>query len=306
MKRPIRFLLLLALFSPGCGDEEPAPPPADLTDRPIAVPQTCLDPLPLPKEDCLLLPEGEVFYLNSQAEVDQICNSPCTAALGVLVSDESDQEALKVLRRLTYVRRVLFDREGVTDMTVFSGLERTHTFRIWNSEETFSLHGLEKLKTVEAKLVVNSAALRDFEGLNSLESIGPLYSTDTLGSDKSGVLDVTRNPELESLSGLENLKEVGHLRLNSNPKLKDIDALESLERIHDGILIILNPQLNSLKGLDGVKVLEESFRVYGNSSLPQCEARALLERLGGEQALGEEEVVSRVSIKENLVTDECF
>ena len=293
--------LFLALLPMGCGDDNTSASSGNF-DANISVPQTCLDELPPPKEDCRIA-EGKFLTMRTQADVDLICKSTCTAADAISTSDDSSPEALKVLRRLTYIKFASIYGDSATDASIFSRVEKVGNLKIQSGRETFSLRGLENLKIVEGNLSIESKGLRDLQGLNNLELVGKVYVPETMMIYDGGVFTISTNYKLENLDGLESLEEVGQLYIGLNAKLEDIDALSSLKRVNQSIAIDSNPKMKSLRGLDSLESAKGFFHITENSALPQCEAKALLERLGGEEGLG---ISAEVRIQDNLVTDECF
>ncbi len=72
----------------------------------------------------------------------------------------------------------------------------------------------------------------------------------------TGKLTVARNSELEDLTGLEELHDVGSLELVDNRRLDDVIALAALQSAHS-VAVVGNPQLVDLRGLDGVHELDQ-------------------------------------------------
>ncbi|WP_437399568.1 fibronectin type III domain-containing protein [Flagellimonas lutimaris] len=93
----------------------------------------------------------------------------------------------------------------------------------------------------------------------------------------TGFISIANNEALENLSGLEGLKRVGHLYLNSNKKLYSIEALSGLEEIYgemtlysnqdtEGIAINFCPALKSLEGLHNITSVVR-LTIMSNDSL---------------------------------------
>lgn len=116
--------------------------------------------------------------------------------------------------------------------------------------------------------IYNTSALESLVGLSSLRHTGRLF--------------VRNNSELTSLVGLESLARIDtfHLLIDGNPKLVSVDGLSGLTHIEGQIGISDNPLLESLSGLSSIDTVGGSIGVRDNASLPQCEADALVARIG--------------------------
>lgn len=90
-----------------------------------------------------------------------------------------------------------------------------------------------------------------------------------------GTLEIAENPQLDDLSGLEQLSQVGALVVRDNADLDDLHGLENLNRA-PSVTITSNPELATLHGLSGLSradhvVIRQNglFNVGGLSSLAQ-------------------------------------
>jgi hypothetical protein len=91
----------------------------------------------------------------------------------------------------------------------------------------------------------------------------------------SGKLELSHNPQLRSVSGLERLKRAGSVRLLDNPHLSSLKSLSRLSHL-DHLEITGAPALRSSSGLEGLTELESLTlretglaRVVGLSRLSQ-------------------------------------
>lgn len=113
---------------------------------------------------------------------------------------------------------------------------------------------------VKGDLRVTQTTLTDLGALSNLRSV-------------SGTLEISHNPQLEDLTGLEQLTHVEALEIRGNAELDQIEALANLSSARF-ITIAHNPSLGSLRGLerleraDAVKVERNGiFHTTGLSGL---------------------------------------
>jgi hypothetical protein len=119
-------------------------------------------------------------------------------------------------------------------------------------DEETGLEWLSTVREVTGQLYVNSfGGSRDLRELRCLDTVG-------------GSVSVQRNPDLESLAGMEKLREIGGiLFVTENPRLKTLDL--PAEKIY-GISVGLNPSLETL-GLTELRDIE--FLSIGSISCPE-------------------------------------
>lgn len=102
---------------------------------------------------------------------------------------------------------------------------------------------LDTLTTVAGDLeIAATSGLTSLELFPSLEVVG-------------GVFDILANQGLTTLAGLDSLREFGHLNVTKNPVLVDLVGLEGvtvLGYINASIKIVDNPALASLEGLQNL------------------------------------------------------
>ncbi|SFZ94336.1 Por secretion system C-terminal sorting domain-containing protein [Flaviramulus basaltis] len=156
-------------------------------------------------------------------------------------------------------------------LTTFNGLENLNFIYgdlfIVNNNALQNLNGLNNLQTVYAlELSVNSA-LTNIQALSSLTTI---TEEDLMYSQ----LNITGNPLLQSLDGLEGLTSLGDLWIDSNVSLTSIEGLQNVTDIGVGIVIVNNINLTSLTGLNNLQRLHQSPYIgstvnlyFGNNAL---------------------------------------
>jgi hypothetical protein len=112
----------------------------------------------------------------------------------------------------------------------------------------------------------------------------------------SGFSEISSNPQLKDLSGLDNLMSVNHFRIYNNTALESLDGLDNLHQCRGMFEVLRNPLLNdltalktldtigirldivennalsNLSGLDNIQLTHESpmLMVEGNPLLSEC------------------------------------
>jgi hypothetical protein len=109
-----------------------------------------------------------------------------------------------------------------------------------------------------------NGSLNDLSGLETLERIG-------------GVLQLRMARNLTSLHGLRSLRSLGNLAVDTTA----VGSLEGLEQLREvGHLVIRdNPNLTSLRGLEGLCRVTNGVTIFGNPQLPESEIQAFLDRV---------------------------
>src|SRR6187431_1823614 len=91
----------------------------------------------------------------------------------------------------------------------------------------------------------------------------------------SGTLEISDNPQLDDLSGLERLTSVGSLEISNNRGLDNIGALRQLESAH-AVSIRENANLDTLHGLEGLTSVQglsiEHNGIYNTTGLDNLRA----------------------------------
>ena len=109
-----------------------------------------------------------------------------------------------------------------------------------------------------------NGSLNDLSGLETIERIG-------------GVLQLRMTRNLTSLRGLRSLRSLGNLAVDTTA----VGSLEGLEQLREvGHLVIRdNPDLTSLRGLEGLCRVTNGVTIFGNPQLPESEIQAFLDRV---------------------------
>jgi hypothetical protein len=101
------------------------------------------------------------------------------------------------------------------------------------------LAAIEACERIDGDLRIANTGLESLEGLSSLRHV-------------EGRLEITHNPRLRSLAGLDNLATVRTLVVAGNPALESVAALGQLAVV-GSVTLSDEPQLDSLAGLEGVR-----------------------------------------------------
>lgn len=142
------------------------------------------------------------------------------------------------------------------DLTTLAGLRPSQPLQRLHVADSAleSLDGAEALAPIE--VILQGTRLRDLSGLDAQRSRELTLSQNPLLSDLQGArmperlesLTLRSNERLESVRGLEGLREVGSLVLHASP-VTSLEGLQTLERVESLSLSMLR-QLDSLRGLE--------------------------------------------------------
>ena len=143
------------------------------------------------------------------------------------------------------------------------------------------------------------SCLTEVTGTVTIASVSGLLDLNGLAAlQTAGGLQITRNPDLQSLDGLEGLiaidggqvDDIGDVWITENDHLGDIEALGGLAQVTlDSIVVASNPSLVSLAGLQGVAETLTECIVADNDSLSSLDLNALVQtrtlRIANNEAL---------------------
>ena len=136
--------------------------------------------------------------------------------------------------------------------------------QITNGTDIVNLNGLSNLISISGYLEIsNNPLLDDLTGLNGLESV---YWFWILGNDSL--------TSLQGLNGLTNATDLfpgQYSIISSNPLLSNLDALSSLVDI-DGLVVDDNDSLVTLSGLESLSDLSFYFDIINNDVLADISA----------------------------------
>ena len=207
-------------------------------------------------------------------------------------------EALSNLNQITGTAEIgaggkLWIQENplLTSLTGLNNLETVQKIQISNNESLTSLSGLESITIIDGRNT-NTSNYLQIVGNNSLTSLNGLQNLTSLGyydiaSDtNSGDLQISNNPALENLTGLNSLSKIhSTLEINHNEKLISLEGLENLTIIGGSIVIGENNQMTSLNGLNNLSKtglysnFYQSIWIYNNPLLSDLIALSSLQTI---------------------------
>jgi hypothetical protein len=186
--------------------------------------------------------------------------------------------------------------EGLPLLSNIDGLEKLETVdfvRIRNNPSLTNLNGLRNLKIATTGLNIDNN-----DALTSLTAFSQITKVDVLSVQNNNILTnltglnniqncriilrINNNSGLSDFRGLERVKQVGWLEIVGNMNLLTLTGLDSLQSISDmfqsgNLYIQDNSQLQSLIGLQGLRVVKAQIVITTNSSLTDfCPLKPLL------------------------------
>lgn len=247
------------------------------------------------------VPSGEIcgdesFNLELLSCVGQLLQAPeclCGAEnpwnVGATAFEDIDTQAdADALSETTFPWRMFFDRRSEPVTGLEHVLCTTELFTDSNPLPEFS-----QLVAV-GELFLDTPDASGLDALKYTRYVTIAVEADELGGLGS-LLEATvqlnvRAPLLESLHGLENLRTVGNLYLQS-PKLTDISALAGLTEIGGFLDTVKSPNLKQFTGLQNIKAIRGDWTtsLVNADSLKTFEALQLVE--------GDVSVASNVDIR---------
>ncbi len=153
----------------------------------------------------------------------------------------------------------IYDLRNIEQIAAFGSLRSVDYLLLSNliklSDVTF-LNTLTEIKS--SCFVAQNPLITDLRFLSAIESIPLLLQIDDMES-------------LTALEGLENLQEIGTLRISNLPVLTDISQLSNLERLQS-LQVLYNESLASISLLEDIDHdLIELVEIRDNAMLEDCE-----------------------------------
>jgi len=206
----------------------------------------------------------------------------------IIIDGAQGLETLRGLDGLEQVRDFFqIRRTGLGNLDGLGSLRHAH-LRLTENRLLTSLAGLgTEFNHLDNQLSVHESPIRTLTDLRQLHAIGQLSldglritSLDGLQSLRSvgqGV-DIRFNEDLESLRGLDSLREVPWLTAYYNDALTDLSGIAKLERAQE-LTISQNHALESLGPLHEWPqgTVWGMIKIHYNSQLPQCEVMRFFE-----------------------------
>lgn len=227
--------------------------------------------------------------LNSLRQVDgelQISDNTELRRLEGLAALEHVQISIEISRN-----PLLGDLDALTSLTSFPGHPVVGSFPgvliVSRNPSLRSIAGLRGLR--DMRTGVSITANDSLESLAGLE--GWLFGSVTVEGchalvDLSGLLGRTRvsdlllrdNASLQSLAGLDSLREARGITISRNPALASLAGLDRLRSVQEHVSIFDNAALTSLEGLDSLRSAGSTV-IRDNPLVPAEEVAALEARL---------------------------
>lgn len=93
-----------------------------------------------------------------------------------------------------------------------------------------------------------------------------------------GRLQITRQPDLERVTGFENLKQAGTVDFRKNDSLTEVEGFSNLERVA-AIVIRENPELDELPEFESLTEIGKILNIQDNGNIRECRVDELLDQL---------------------------
>ncbi len=178
-----------------------------------------------------------------------------------------------------------FQADNITDVTgrLYIGSNVAN-----QPSDISDLSYLAKLQSVGGELQIQNTQLRSLEGLEGLMSAGEVYIRDNdllesmehLTQLETDVFQLSQLPLLNSLNGLDALKPaMKELGIFTCPQLNDLSGLENITSV-DYLSLVNNTRLSSLNGLQNLVMVGQEFRFEGDNGLQNFEGLSSLRGIG--------------------------
>ncbi|SNY99932.1 hypothetical protein [Flagellimonas pacifica] len=139
--------------------------------------------------------------------------------------------------------------DGLVDIKGLRNLKYTPEVEISNNDKISDLSGLENLVSVtQGVYIFQNEQLVSAKGLDNLK-IG-------------GSVNFDRNPNLTSISDLTSLESVRSFEITGSPLLESLTGLENLREVTDALRLSGNKGLKSLEGIEKVEFKNNSRNYY--------------------------------------------
>ena len=145
-------------------------------------------------------------------------------------------------------------------VNAFTCTETTNTLEIRqlrSGDPIVDLSPLSVLTTARRLEITSNPALESLAGLENLTSV-------------RFALWISANTALASLDGLESLESVGELDIQSNPELTSLAGLRALNAVDGTVFVANNASLSSLDGLENLVSVSLELVIRNNPSLTDC------------------------------------
>lgn len=160
----------------------------------------------------------------------------------------------------------------------------------YNSNIT-NIFGFSNIKSISQGLsIVNCALINNFEGFDSLKTVGSLNLSNLNVNSLNGfsqlttisqALSLQTLPFLTSLSEFDSLTTLGSLNISSTNGLTTLNGLENISNPLSSVYILSNFSLNSLIGLNNIPEITNNLNISYNPNLLNFEGLNSLQECSG-------------------------
>jgi len=202
----------------------------------------------------------------------------------VFINATTELRNVRGLENLLQVRGELLIgvNAGLINLTGLSGLQQADDFNIVLNGALRNVQGLDSLEDVSNNLLIaNNPVLSNVRGLENLtQPTGNIQIEENMNlTSLAGLnnltdidlLEVAFNPILTDIQALSNLRYADAITLYDNDQLTDLQGLEALTELGDTLVIGLNDNLETLRGLDNLRLVEGDVYLQENASLVSLE-----------------------------------
>ncbi|ALM49352.1 hypothetical protein AMR72_10870 [Flavobacterium psychrophilum] len=206
---------------------------------------------------------------------------------GLLILRNDALTNLKGLENLTSVPSVkLSQNKALKDITALAGLESLPELELIENYALINLEGFNNLTNVGSIRLESNLLLNSLGAFDNLTDLGSFYCggnpmlLSLKGFEKLtkiNVLSVLQS-QFTSLEGIQNVRSIDYLRIESNPKLNNIAQLDKLTSVHS-VDLRDNQSLVSLQGLHNLKSCIYKINIQENNALTSVSALSSLESI---------------------------
>lgn len=206
---------------------------------------------------------------------------------GLLILRNDALINLKSLENLTSVPSVkLSQNKALKDITALAGLKSLPELEIIENHALINLEGFNNLTNVGSIRLESNLLLNSLGAFGNLTDLGSFYCggnpmlLSLKGFEKLtkiNVLSVLQS-QFTSLEGIQNVRSIDYLRIESNPKLNNIAQLDKLTSVHS-VDLRDNQSLVSVQGLHNLKSCIYKINIQENNALTSVSALSSLESI---------------------------
>ncbi|HEY3385337.1 MAG TPA: T9SS type A sorting domain-containing protein [Saprospiraceae bacterium] len=184
----------------------------------------------------------------------------------LLIRDNPSLVNLEGLEKATGLNTVTIHRNpSLENLNGLNNVEGIYDLKILENNKLVNMQGLEKLKNIFY------LSLRDNNGLQTLHGLHSI-------SQVAEHLQITNNPYLISIDGIETINVVENVEIFWNQRLTHLDALRYLTRIRGWISLLGNASLVDIRGLNNITRIDGDIEIINNASLSDCAIRFFCNR----------------------------